>query len=30
VANPAIVDVGLVFETRALVDVEVILVDETF
>jgi hypothetical protein len=30
VVNPATVDVGLVFEAGALVDVEVMLVDEAF
>jgi hypothetical protein len=30
VADPAVVDVGLVFETGALVDVEVVPVDESF
>jgi hypothetical protein len=28
--NPAIVDVGLVFEVRVLVDVGVVPMDETF
>jgi hypothetical protein len=28
--DPAVVDVGLVFEAGALVDVGVVLVDETF
>jgi len=30
VADPTVVDVGLVFEARALVDVGVVPVDETF
>jgi len=28
--DPAVVDVGLVFETGALVNVGIVLVDETF
>jgi hypothetical protein len=30
VADPAVVDVGLVFEVGALVDVGVVLMNETF